>query len=388
MPRFQLSPGRLGGGDSMVDLYNIVTQAEAKKRDQQINAAKSTVSSLINSYNSAKSQSLQNEIVRTMRDYHGALPQALQLEVEPYIRHGPTSPTAEKRREFLRFNPPPRPPVFNEAPGAEASNRYAQAKHLFNMADYQRGLTSFVHGADVAGDKQNFIPLEEGQGAIRTADGQIMILSAQELGLRELEEKYGFTTREIMLNPNGIPTGNKGFVNMGGRRIMTEETIRPFEADPAKRYGQRIIGTATIPKSAWDIEHPASLRKLLLDWKNPGTDDEMVQDWKKRALKEPKEVATEMSNVWPQYTFRVVNVKKESWFQGVKNVLGFASSTENEALIPIRGRPVPIPDQTGKEYVYYYDANIDLVSNNVGEPLGSYEDAIQMLSTKIIGEAR
>lgn len=385
MARFRLSPGGLEGGESMSDLYQMQLGAAESERTRQVNMAKSTIGSLISSYNTAKSQPLQQEIINTMKNYYNVLPPVLRAGVEPYIAHGPTSPAAEKKREFLKLNPYPRQPIPNEAPGAEMTNKYAQVDYLFKQADHRRALDSFIFGSASAEDKQTFIPLEDGGAAIRTAEGQVMLMSQADLGLKELEKKYGISAREMMLNPNGIPTGRKGFMNIGGRKIETEETIRPFEPDPQKRVGQRVIGTSAMPKSQWDIDHPASLRKLMIDWKNPGADDDATKDWKERAKGDPKNVAVEMGRIWPQYTFRLIDTKKESFLKWVVNILPFVSSQETSgALIPIRGKPVGIPDSTGYEITFYYDPNLDLVSNGFGEALGSYEQVVQSLSGKII----
>jgi len=369
----------------MSDLYQMQLQATQTERTREVNTAKATISSLISSYNTAKSQPLQQEIINTMKDYYKVLPATLRGAVDPYIAHGPTSPAAEKRREFLKLNPFPKRPIPNEAPGAEMTNRYAQVDYLFRAADHKRALDSFIYGSASAGDKQTFIPLEDGSAAIRTADGQVMLMSQADLGLKELEKKYGISAREMMLNPNGIPTGRKGFMTIGGRKVETEETIRPFEPDPRKRIGQRVTNVVSMPKSQWDIDHPASLRKLMIDWKNPSSEDEATNDWKDRALDKPADVAEEMGRIWPQYTFRLIDTKKEGFLKWVANILPFVSSQETSgALIPIRGKPIGIPDSTGYEITFYYDPNLDLVSNGFGEALGSYEQVVQSLSGKVI----
>jgi hypothetical protein len=388
MAGWELSPSILGSigegsGGSMTDLVKIQSDAQQKDLDRQSNEAKATVSSLINSYNSAKSVALQGEIVNTMKSYASALPPHLRQQVEPYIRNGPTSEISEKTRQFLLHNKAPKPPIYNEAPGAENANKYLQANHMFEVSDFKRKLNGFVYGASTAGDKQNFMGLDDGSAAIRGADGQVMIMSQQDLGLKELEKKTGIPIKDMLMNPNGVPTGKKGFMTIGGRRIETEETYKPFEADPHKRQGTRITNVADMPKSDWEIDHPPTLRKMLLAWKNPSTDDETVEDWKERTLKGPKEatvVAEEMSVVWPQYSFRVVDIKKESWWKKVANILPFVSAHDKSAVIPIRGRPIGIADASGKLLTYYYDAQLDLVSNGFGEPLGSYEQVTQMLS--------
>ena len=380
MARFQLSPGGLDGGDSMVDLVNIMSGAQQKELDRASQEAKATVSSLIQSYNSAKSVALQGEIVNTMRDYHSQLSPHLQQQVAPYIKHGPTSEISEKTRQFLLHNKPPKPPVLNEAPGAEMSNKYTQANYMFSAADYKRKLNSFVYGATSAGEKQNYIGLEDGSAAIRGADGQVMIMSQQDLGLKELSEETGIPVREMLLNPNGVSTGQKGFMNIGGRKITSEVVFKPFEPNPNKRYGQRMINTEAMPKSAWDIDHPTSLRKMLLEWKNPSTDDDLIKDLRNRSAKQPVKVAEELSEIWSQYSFRVVDIKKEGWFKKVANILPLVSANNLSAVIPIRGQPTAFLDVNGKDVWYYYDSELDLVSNAFGKHEGTYQDIAQRVS--------
>jgi len=384
MARFQLSPGDISGGDSMLDLLRIAQASEAPRIKQQTNQAKTTITSLINSYNTATSPALQQEIVNTMKSYSSILPPALRVSIEPYIKHGPTSEIAEKTRQFMLLNEPPKPPILNEAPGAETSNSYLQAQHLFEQADYKRKLNSFVYGVSAAGEKTNFIPLQEGTAAVRDGTGQVMLMSQTDLALKELSEETGISVRDMLLNPNGVPTGKKGFMIQNGRKISTEQIYKPFEPDPEKRYGQRQTDVSAVPKSTWDIDHSTSIRKMLMSWKDPGTKDTMIKDWKKRALKKPNEVSEEMSRIWPQYTFRVVDVVKEGWFKKIANLLPFVSSNEESAIIPIPGLPLGIPDSTGKLYNFYYNSTNDLVFNGYGEPLGSRESVVEMMSTKSV----
>jgi len=382
----------LGSGGSMTDLVNIQATAQQKELDRQSNEAKATVSSLINSYNSAKSVALQGEIVNTMKSYAGALSPHLRQQVEPYIKHGPTSEIAEKTRQFLLHNKAPKPPIYNEAPGAENANKYLQADHMFAVSDFKRKLNGFVYGASTQGDKQNFMGLDDGSAAIRGTDGQVMIMSQQDLGLKELSEETGISVKDMLMNPNGVPIeGSKSFMTIGGRRIETQGTYKPFEPDPGKRYGQRITNVTDMPKSDWEIDHPTSLRKLLLDWKDPSTKDEAVKDWRKRSVDSPKEaavVAEELSVVWPQYSFKVVDLKKEGLIRSVAHYLpiisAFVDDKTSSAVIPIRGKPIGIADSTGYEGLFYYDPQLNLVSNGLGEPLGSYEQAIQSTATKVL----
>ena len=392
MGGWDLSPNILGSigegsGGSMTDLVNIQATAQQKELDRQSNEAKATVSSLINSYNSAKSVALQGEIVNTMKSYANVLPSHLRQQVEPYIRNGPTSEVSEKTRQFLLHNKAPKPPIYNEAPGAENANKYLQANHMFEVSDFKRKLNGFVYGASTTGDKQNFMGLDDGSAAIRGADGQVMIMSQQDLGLKELSEKTGIPVKDMLMNPNGVPVeGAKGFVTMNGRKIETQRTYKPFEPDPGKRYGQRITNVSDMPKSDWEIDHPPTLQKAMLAWKDPSTKDGTVERWKNQALKGPKEaraVAQEMSEVWSNYTFKLQNVEKT----GVSRtwaMIPFVSVNEKTALIPIRGKPITLPDATGYEVIFYYDPNIDLVSNGLGEPLGSYEQAAQTFATKTV----
>lgn len=404
MPRFQLTAPGLSEPDSMVDLalglekqetqqsaINLRTLTQMGVQDErEYNKAKGTVASLINSFHTAGSQTLQDQIVYSMKDYYNALPTSLRKAVDPYIAHGPTSPAEEKRREFLKFNPPPSEPELTTGPSSEVLPLYEQrtAEYLFNASDHKRKLDAFTYGSEAAGERLAFIPLKDGRAAIRNKEGQVVVLNQADLGLKELQEKHGFTPREVLLNPDGIPTGKKGFTIVNGRRINVEQTFKPFESDPSQQYGQRITGVDDIPKSAWDIKHPDELTSFLLDWKSSTkAAKEKTDELKKLALKDPVEAAQALSLTFNQYSFRIVPMKPGAT-RSILSRLPYVSANSETALIPIRGKPFPLLDMNKKKFQYYYDQSIDLVSNEFGQPVGSLEQATQEAGVRDLTKSR
>ena len=66
--------------------------ALAKEENSEINLAKSSVASLINSYHTAESGAMREQVVTTMKDYYSYLPFPIQKQVDPYINNSPASP--------------------------------------------------------------------------------------------------------------------------------------------------------------------------------------------------------------------------------------------------------------------------------------------------------
>jgi len=343
--------------------------------------AKDTVASLINSYNTAKSGAMRDYIVRSMRNYYGSLDTNLRRAVDPYIAHGPTSPMAEKEREFIKHNPPPDFPLYED--GDNVAVQTHRINYLFKQADWERKRQAFLFGSDVAGDKQNFIGLPDGLAAIRNKQGQIMVLSQGDLQLKEMSEKYNIPVKDIVIHGGVIPTGKTGVLVSNGWKITTEGTLNLFADDPKERYGIRIVDKEPAPKSAWDIDHPARLQKFLLDWKAEDTENESVKSMRELADKNPKIAEIMLGETFPQYSFRVVKRKtNETRFKRLLNILPFVSANVELALIPIRGKPIPLEDAKGFKGTFYYDSGLDLVSNEYGIPLGSYEQVANEIATR------
>lgn len=346
--------------------------------------AKGAVASLISSYNTTQSGAMRDHIVRTMKGYYSGLPLELQKSVDPYIAHGPTSPMSEKRREFVKHNPFPEPPMLLEGDGSILAQT-SRVNYLFKRSDWDRELKGFLFGASSTGDKMNLISFGDGSAAMRNKDGQVMMLSQSDLKLNEMSEKYNIDIKDILLGGGVIPTGTKGVSTMGGRKITTEDTINLFATDPKERYGTRITGIEPAPKSAWDFEHPTALTSFLLDWKSRETDNESVKRIKSIAKKNPKLAQDMLTETFPQYSFKVVKRKTTPWlFNMLLKVVPFVSADANLGLVPIRGRPIPLEDQSGKKLAYYYDQALDLVFNEFGIPLGSYAQVSEDVKARVI----
>lgn len=369
----------------LMDLYKVDLKAFQDAEKEEYNRAKSTVSSLIDSYHKTNSQSLQESIINSMKRYQTVLPGHLKTAIQPYIAHGPTSPTAEKRRQYTQQFKRPEKPILNEAPGdsAEWENMQALVKYGFANADYDRNLTSFMVGNERAPDKLSFIPLPNGGGAVRGKDDRITYLTQQDLGLKDLSEKTGIPIKDILLNPNGVPMPNvKSFMNVNGRQIAYQGTFKPW-AEEGKQYGQQMTGVTKMPGSSWDIEHPANLTKFLMEWKRKSPDDDFVKQMKDLANGNPKEANAELQSLFPSYSFKFIKRKENLW-QKAWNMTPFFSSDEAMAIIPIPGKPIVMLDKAGKKHIYYYSADKDVVFNNIGEPLNSYAGVEAELNSRII----
>lgn len=406
MPAYAISPPSGGdpGLEALQNLYksNLKQFEDAEK--EQYNRAKSTVASLIDSYHKAETQTLQQDIVDMMKLYQSVIPPHLKVAVEPYIQHGPTSPMAEKRRQFESMFKRPQPPKFLEGTGesVDIQNKVALGNYWFQKADWEHALKTFMVGAEAAGDKPYFFSYGDGSGILRNKKGMVTYLSKTDMDLKNLEEKYGLTAREIIMNPEGIPTGKKTFANINGQQIVYEQTLKPL-APPGEQYGQRISQINAIPKSTINEPLPASLTKLILDWKREDPDDDLIKEYKERldaariTSKKPskEELATwryevnsisqDLSSAYKGYSFEIQDTSRpEPWWKRLMNKLPLVSADTKYAVIPIKGVPIGLTDASGKTYTYYYDAPSDMVYDIAGNPKGTLAQVTADIASKTV----
>ena len=319
MARFRLSPGGLEGGETMSDLYQMQLQTQQQERTREVNIAKTTVSSLISSYNSAKSQPLQEQIVATMKNYYRALPSILRGAVDPYIAHGPTSPMAEKRRQFRQGHPPPKQVFYEVEEGV--SNEHEWAEYQFQRSDYQRAEERFMYGqATVERAKIFSIPIS-GRIAVRNKEGMISVTDGTNLAIKQLAEEKGLdpdkALRAIHLNNGRYPSGQKATVTVGGV-TSTYEMDYELLAPPGERQtSQRLTNEEKITLPP-ETTHPDNLGKFVQDLAIQNTKTsgvELVLDMIKdapvkktkegRRLVDSEEISRYFRTRWPDYTVGV-----------------------------------------------------------------------------------
>lgn len=386
-PPYSLT-GKDAGLSTLMDLYKTDLKAFQDQEKEAYTRAKGTVASLIDSYHKADSQALQQDIVNMMKSYTAVLPTSLKAAVGPYVAHGPTSPMAEKARQFKTFmGDPPKFPILNEAPGeaAELENIQKITQHYFANEDYARQREIFMMGSDAARPKANMFMFPNGNGAaMRGKDGRITFLSKQDLNFKEIEDKYKITPKELILNGGQIPTGKKGFFFSNGRMVETEEYL-DFATN---KFNSRPTNTRELPKSAFYQQYPSSLVKLAMEWKNYDTDDSTVKDLRARAAKSDKERATvqqELSSLYPGYSFTIVKKKDPLWrsmMDWIPLVTAFVSVGQDQALIPIKGSPTPFAKGSGGNDILYYDPDLDRVYDATGKYIGTYEQAAATVKSR------
>jgi len=357
--------------------------AKDKEENSEINLAKSSIASLISSYNTADSGAMREHIVKSMKSYYNYLPFALQKEVEPYIANGPTSPMENKRREFLKLNPPPQEPELSTGDSKEVLPHFEQklAEYQFQKADHRRALDSFLFGSDTAGEKKTFMPISETRVAIRSKEGQVMLLNNADLQAKEIATKYGVDLKDVYLRGEALPTGTKGFAILNGRKIDSEDTVNVSTG----KKGTRNTGVSTVPKSSEELDMPPALTKFLLSWKSNAKDDSATEILKEKSMDDPAGVANELSQTFLGWSFKITP-KKDKLYKRILDwapVIGLAISVNNEALIiPIKGQPIELKDSTGKGYKYYYDPDNNVVRNHLNQSLGSLEQVSAELASK------
>ena len=333
MARFRLSPGGLSGGESMSDLYQMQLVAQQQEKTRETNIAKSTVSSLISSYNTAKSQPLQQQIVNTMKDYYHALPAVLKGAVDPYIAHGPTSPMAEKRRQWSQAHPPPKQVFYEVEEGV--SNEYEWADYQFKASDYKRARDKFMTGEPIGQRAKLFsIPIS-GRVAVRNKEGMISVSDGANIAVDQMAERIGLdkslVRQAIHLNNGRLDSGRKVTVTTEGV-TRTYGLDHDLLAEPGeKAYFERLTDEkrAALPP---ETKHPASLGKFIGDLAIENTEVsgvDLVLDMIKGAdVKKTKEgrrmVASEeisryFRTRWPDYTVQVEQFDEGSaWMRSLQ----------------------------------------------------------------------
>lgn len=361
-------------------------RAMDKEETQEINLAKSTVASLISSYHTAQSSALREHVVNTMKEYQTILPVHLKAAIAPYVAHGPASPAEEKRREFLKFNPPPTEPQLPEGLSTESLPIFErnQAEYLFKKSDHQRALNMFLFGNDTAGEKQVFIPMGTGRAALRTKEGQVMVLNATELGIKEMAQKRGLEEKDIWLRQGQMPTGEKGVAVINGMKITSETVENLFELDPKKRFYSRQVNVESGPISSEGRQFPAAITKLVLDWKLKGSKDPTYAAYKARALDDPDGVAVELSSAFRGFHFTIIPTPKTGFSAFISN-LPWVSSNAATTIIPVRGEPILLSDTKGNSAEFYLDTIDDpagVVYDWLGKSWGSPAQAAATVKAK------
>lgn len=267
----------------MAGLYQTMLQQQGKKEKEQFNRAKGTVTSLINSYHASPSVEMKKQVATTMRDYYGGLPRPLRKAVEPYIRHSPISPAEEKRREFLKYNPPPQEPRIPTGSWKENEGVWEKewATHLFAQDDYQRRLRIFMQGAASAPERKLFQPLGGGKAAIRSEDGTVTVLDEANLGVRETAKRLGLdedkALQAVYLNNGKYDSGKQTGAIRNGTIFdyALDYNLLAGPGDPL--YSRRLVGSerAALPP---EVKFPKDLNEFVGKLARLDTTDPEVED--------------------------------------------------------------------------------------------------------------
>ncbi len=396
MARFRLGTPALGGGDSMVDLYKTIVQTEQKEKEREVNTAKATISSLISSYNTAKSQPLQQEIINTMKSYYEALPQVLRAGVEPYMAHGPTSPMAEKRREWRKFRSPPKPVSYEIIEGVSNEQEWAEAK--FESLDYKRAENGFLYGEKSAGERVTLFSAPFGNRvATRNKEGMVSIVDAKHLGIKQLAEQYGLdedkALRAVYLDNGRYPSGNKVTVTSGGETSTYEMDYNLLAKPGEPAYSQRLTDSKRAPLPP-ETTFPKDLGKFVADLALRNTEDsdveavlDMIDDAKIKKVGERRIMVSPgldryFKTRWSDYTVEAEQFDKGSWLLRKAKyfpplIIGLSFFTDwsevgkpNYMFTVTKGIKRPLQVEEGKRPLIVYIDSQGIIRNRHNEILG------------------
>jgi len=314
-----------------------------------------------------------------MRDYYGGLPQPLRVAVDPYIKHSPISPQEEKRREFLKYNPPPREPNIPSGSWKENEGVWERewASHLFAQTDYQRQMHIFMFNEASAPEKKKFMPLGSRRAAIRSDDGTVTVLDEQNLGIRETAKRLGLdedkALQSVYLNNGRYPSDRKTGALINGT-IFDYELDYNLMARPGEpTYSRRMVGSKQSPLPP-EADIPKDLSEFIgklaiLDQKDPevakilDTLDSVANiplkpGQRSQRISSP-EAAQYFESRWPGYTINIERTNQGSLFwraldwipafgwlvDDTKGKKGYAANIVKGVLTPLKideGNPVPV----------------------------------------------
>jgi len=380
MPTQMSPPSYRGGG--MSDLYQSMLTQQGKAEQEQFNRAKGTVASLIDSYKSTKSPGMRKQIASTMRDYYGGLPGPLRKAVDPYIRHSPISATEEKRREFLKYNPPPPEPSIPLGSWKENEGVWEGevAKHRFAQSDYARQMHIFMFDAASAPEKKNFMSLGNGKAAIRSKDGTVTVLDEQNLGIRETAKRLGLdedkALQAMYLNNGKYPSGKKSAAIINGT-IFDYDLDYNLMAQPGEpTYSRRLAGAKQGPLPP-EAQYPKDLTEFvgklaLMDVSDPEIDKvmRMLDQVADKPLAKGRlsqrifspEVTQYFQSRWGDYSINIRRTDQGSilwrmldWVPAFGWAVPNALGRKGYAANIVQGRLIPIPVGTGNPIPVYQD---------------------------------
>jgi len=385
-----------------------VFEARAKQEKEVYDRSKETVGRLIDSHNNASSgPAMKGLIKEQMRNLYDSFPDPIRQALSPYIAHSPISPEAEKAARFDEMNPePPRPgehyrvePNFGKGPFVSgekpesfnvvqemgAPKQYAE--EFFRYSDWQRLRSKVVFGQAL--DKENFLSFPEGGAAIRTAEGRISIYNQNDLGLKDLAEKLGKTTADVI----------------SGQGYLYSQEFKAIEGDKLVTYK---VGTSVVPGlpptkllktnvTQAPIGSPEAYPQGLTDFligfagndekKHPDVKryNELFEDYDSAKSKKDKGayaavIKAQLAATFPGYSFRFepsAKTRKTS-FLGIS--IPYTGGVSKFIITPIRG--VPRNFGTEKEpKILWLDENDFLYdANNL--KLGNLNELNQILGGK------
>lgn len=412
MADYKMSPPySLGGrGGDMAGLYETMLEQQAKTEQKQFNRAKGTVASLINSYHASGSVSMKEQITDTMRSYYGGLSEPLRKAVDPYIRHSPISPTEEKRREFLKYNPPPREPEIPQGSWKENEGVWEKewAGHLFAQSDYQRQMHIFMFDSASAPEKKNFQPLGNGRAALRGADNTVTVLDETNLGVRETAKRLGLdedkALQAVYLNNGKYASGKKSGAIINGTIFDYELDYNLLAKPGDPLYSRRLVGSKQAPLPP-EATFPKDLNEFVgklvrFDTEDPEVDEivRMIDRVANVRLKPGQtsqricspEVSKYFEARWPGYSVNIERTDQGTTFWRVLDwapILGWAipdkAGRKGYVANMVQGKLYPLKIDEGAPVPVYIDTQ-GVVRDKRNQVIGTnIEEAATNLLTRL-----
>lgn len=346
-------------------------------------------------FKSKHSPALQENILQTMKGVKESLPPIFAQQFNVFIKTGPFSETAEKKRKWYEIKgAPPRSPSIEER-----KDKSLAAQYEFARADYDYEMQHFLTGQAPA-SKPRVVGLEDGFVGIRGASGAVHITTDEMLTGKVVAEELDQNFGTLLANDFKVPGESRPFIS-GGQEF---ETKKYYDRLTNKQVTEIIPGKHLNPRKHWE----SKLLTEVLAYVTTKTDDKETVGGKlaKRVLDAvDKAKGKDIQSVENTINQAVVGIPEfhnvylsvadkgydpeGSWFN-VGDWFGQYGLSDEAAIVPIYGEMTAFRTLDGKEVVGFYDKQMDIVYSADGLNLGSYNSATsyfeQRSSEEFFGE--
>lgn len=394
-------------GEAIYYLQMMQGIKDARER-KALEADRYIINKLTENWHNAESTTQRKHIQESMRSAMRGMTSRQKEALAPYLKMTPLGPMAIKQQMFEEHFGKNRPKITAD-PDLDP-HLYGQqliASKRFE-AFKQRSLT----GASVpelkvalfSSDKKDYI-------AVRGNDGVVRSFSYDEAYKRQMADQFGVSFEELVANGGDIYPNTSFLYGMdgvykvdSGKNVWTGDPLvrsKKVQDVPYERRSGDSSRKPQFPRQQYSdlkmVRHAfktgdmdaSPIMKTI--WEQANDLAEKTQGWGDFWNEgDPKDVdlvssfiTGELQKQFPGWSFRIAHsdkARKEAALM-IKNRLWETHITVGDGadLVAIPGEPAKIKGPDGKDRVFYYDKNKDIVYDPWGVPAGTYEEFVWRL---------